>query len=81
MDMTFEQSTGIFGTLRNKRYAVLVEDGKVKKVVVEPDNTGVMGMFSLLYGVGTSGCSICGEEEADNTVETIAEKVLAGLSR
>ncbi|EWC45909.1 hypothetical protein DRE_04916 [Drechslerella stenobrocha 248] len=41
MGMTFDGSVNIFGTLRNKRYAVVVEDGKVTKVVEEPDNTGV----------------------------------------
>ncbi|KAK6335349.1 hypothetical protein TWF696_002129 [Orbilia brochopaga] len=41
MGMTFDKSVDIFGTLRNKRYAVVVEDGKVTKVVEEPDNTGV----------------------------------------
>ncbi|KAF3931881.1 Peroxiredoxin-2C [Dactylella cylindrospora] len=41
MEMTFDKSVDIFGTLRNKRYAVVVEDGKVTKVVSEPDNTGV----------------------------------------
>lgn len=41
MGMTFEKSLDIFGTLRNKRYAVVVENGKVSKVVSEPDNTGV----------------------------------------
>jgi len=45
MDLTFEKSTNIFGTLRNKRYAVVVEDGKVKKIFTEPDNVGVNGMF------------------------------------
>ncbi|KAF3934667.1 Peroxiredoxin-2C [Dactylellina cionopaga] len=41
MGMTFDQSVDIFGTLRNKRYAVVVENGKVTKVAEEADNTGV----------------------------------------
>ncbi|EPS43511.1 hypothetical protein H072_2498 [Dactylellina haptotyla CBS 200.50] len=41
MSMDFAKSVGIFGTLRNKRYAVVVENGKVTKVASEPDNTGV----------------------------------------
>ncbi|RVD89314.1 uncharacterized protein DFL_000327 [Arthrobotrys flagrans] len=41
MGMTFEKSVGIFGNLRNKRYAVVVENGKVSKVFEEGDNTGV----------------------------------------
>ncbi|KAJ3564215.1 hypothetical protein NPX13_g7924 [Xylaria arbuscula] len=30
----------VFGNTRSKRYAIVVEDGKVKSVHVEPDNTG-----------------------------------------
>ncbi|KAF3916959.1 hypothetical protein AA313_de0205443 [Arthrobotrys entomopaga] len=41
MEMDFGKSVDIFGTLRNKRYAVVVENGKVTKVAEEPDNTGV----------------------------------------
>ncbi|KAH0548139.1 hypothetical protein GP486_008132, partial [Trichoglossum hirsutum] len=33
--------TAIFGNARSKRYALVVEDGKVKEAYVEPDNTGV----------------------------------------
>ncbi|KAJ5482910.1 hypothetical protein N7539_006356 [Penicillium diatomitis] len=40
LDLTFESSS-IFGNDRSKRYALLVEDGKVKEAFVEPDNTGV----------------------------------------
>ncbi|KAL8969404.1 MAG: hypothetical protein Q9183_002009 [Haloplaca sp. 2 TL-2023] len=40
MDLLFE-SASIFGNDRSKRYALLVEDGKVKESFVEPDNTGV----------------------------------------
>lgn len=35
--------TAIFGQPRSKRYALVIEDGKVKEVHVEPDNTGVSG--------------------------------------
>ncbi|KAG0124828.1 Redoxin-domain-containing protein [Tuber indicum] len=34
-------ATPIFGGPRSKRYALIVEDGKVSKVFAEPDNTGV----------------------------------------
>jgi 2-Cys peroxiredoxin 5 len=37
----------IFGGDRSKRYALVIEDGKVKKAFVEPDNTGVKGMSLL----------------------------------
>jgi len=36
-------SAAIFGNNRSKRYAILVENGKVKSVHVEPDNTGIDG--------------------------------------
>ncbi|KAK4098090.1 Redoxin-domain-containing protein [Parathielavia hyrcaniae] len=39
MDMAFDGSA-IFGGDRSKRYAVVIEQGKVKTVAVEPDNTG-----------------------------------------
>lgn len=48
--MTFD-ATAIFGQPRSKRYALIVENGKVKAVFVEPDNTGVkgeLGGFKLL---------------------------------
>jgi len=40
LDLSFD-ATAIFGQPRSKRYALLVEDGKVKEVHIEPDNTGV----------------------------------------
>ncbi|KAJ5814716.1 hypothetical protein N7474_006493 [Penicillium riverlandense] len=40
LDLSFD-STSIFGNNRSKRYALLVENGKVKEAFVEPDNTGV----------------------------------------
>ena len=42
LDLTFE-SAAVFGQDRSKRYALVVEDGKVKSAHVEPDNTGVNG--------------------------------------
>lgn len=47
VDLAFD-STAIFGNERSKRYALVVEDGKVKELYVEPDNTGVDGMFDGL---------------------------------
>lgn len=41
-DVEFE-SAKVFGHNRSKRYAVTVENGKVKDVFIEPDNTGVVG--------------------------------------
>ncbi|KAF8424062.1 Redoxin-domain-containing protein [Tirmania nivea] len=35
--------SAFFGNKRSKRYAVIVEDGKVKEIFVEPDNTSVNG--------------------------------------
>lgn len=39
LELDFD-STAIFGNKRSKRYAILVENGRVKSVKVEPDNTG-----------------------------------------
>ena len=33
--------TAVFGNLRSKRYAIVIEDGKVKTIHVEPDGTGL----------------------------------------
>ncbi|KAI9820862.1 MAG: hypothetical protein M1832_003495 [Thelocarpon impressellum] len=40
LDLAFDASA-IFGGPRSKRYALVVEGGKVKEIHVEPDNTGV----------------------------------------
>ena len=45
LDVSFD-SAAIFGNNRSKRYALLVENGKVKDAFVEPDNIGVNGEFS-----------------------------------
>lgn len=42
LDLAFD-GTAIFGQPRSKRYALVIEDGKVKEAHVEPDNTGVNG--------------------------------------
>lgn len=38
--MSFGDAAAIFGGERSKRYAVVVRDGKVASVHIEPDNTG-----------------------------------------
>lgn len=50
LDLGFD-GTAIFGGVRSKRYALVIEDGKVKEAYVEPDNTGVSGMFSSIFGI------------------------------
>ncbi|KJX94297.1 AhpC/TSA family protein [Zymoseptoria brevis] len=40
LDTLFD-SAAVFGQDRSKRYALVTEDGKVKSVHIEPDNTGV----------------------------------------
>ncbi|KAI9749573.1 MAG: DNA replication regulator sld2 [Chaenotheca gracillima] len=40
LDLSFD-AAAIFGGPRSKRYALVVEDGKVTEAHVEPDNTGV----------------------------------------
>lgn len=47
-------ATPILGNVRSKRYAIVTEDGKVKSVHIEPDNTGILGTFSL-----TPSCGVC----------------------
>jgi peroxiredoxin len=50
LDLSFD-GAAIFGNARSKRYALVVENGKVTKAFVEPDNTGLDGMlyvFTLL---------------------------------
>ncbi|KAF3025050.1 hypothetical protein G7054_g8616 [Neopestalotiopsis clavispora] len=39
LELDFD-SVAIFGNRRAKRYALVLEDGKVKSIHVEPDNTG-----------------------------------------
>ena len=41
LDLDFDSAAAIFGGPRSKRYALVIEDGKVKEVHVESDNTGV----------------------------------------
>lgn len=40
LDLDFD-ATKIFGQPRSKRYALVIENGKVKEAHVESDNTGV----------------------------------------
>jgi peroxiredoxin 5 len=40
LDVEFEAAP-LLGTNRSKRYAIVVENGKVKSVDIEPDNIGV----------------------------------------
>jgi hypothetical protein len=43
LDLSFD-GAAIFGNARSKRYALVVENGKVTQAHVEPDNTGLNGM-------------------------------------
>jgi len=40
LDMAFD-ATPLLGNQRSKRYAIVVDHGKVKSVHVEPDNIGI----------------------------------------
>ncbi|ORX99634.1 hypothetical protein K493DRAFT_279445 [Basidiobolus meristosporus CBS 931.73] len=40
LDLAFD-ATGVLGSIRSKRFAMLIEDAVVKKIYVEPDNTGI----------------------------------------
>ena len=45
LDLDFD-AAAVFGGPRSKRYALVIEDGKVKSAHVEPDNTGTNGKCS-----------------------------------
>jgi peroxiredoxin len=55
LDLQFDGSA-IFGGVRGKRYALKIEDGKVKEAFVEPDNTGIDGMGFLIIYKGNTNC-------------------------
>ncbi|KAI9676899.1 MAG: hypothetical protein M1817_006738 [Caeruleum heppii] len=40
LELSFD-AAAVFGGPRSKRYALVIDDGKVKGIHVEPDNTGV----------------------------------------
>ncbi|MCJ1271577.1 hypothetical protein MMC22_011479 [Lobaria immixta] len=48
LDLAFDGSA-IFGGHRSKRYALVIEDGKVKQAFVEPDNTGLDGELPAFF--------------------------------
>lgn len=48
LDVEFP-AAAFLGTNRSKRYALVIEGGKVKSVHIEPDNVGADGEFSLLF--------------------------------
>lgn len=59
--MAFD-GAAIFGGPRSKRYALEIEDGKVKALHVEPDNTGLDGNPTRLSYLGytlTVSPSLC----------------------
>ena len=45
LDLSFDGAS-IFGGDRSKRYALVIENGAVKSAHVEPDNTGLNGLWS-----------------------------------
>ena len=61
LDLSFD-GAAIFGNARSKRYALVVENGKVTKAFVEPDNTGLDGMLSNLTLL-----SCCIKQHSKNT--------------
>jgi len=50
--------SAFFGNKRSKRYAIIVEDGKVKKAFVEPDNTSVNSESISPLRVHTRKCGV-----------------------
>jgi hypothetical protein len=64
LDLSFDGAS-IFGGDRSKRYALVIENGAVKEAHVEPDNTGLNGMFSRMGFVETrklTAHSVCCRE-------------------
>lgn len=58
LDVAFD-ATKLLGNKRSKRYAIRTKDGKVEKVAVEPDNTGVTGEYFFLLNTNAlrlEGC-------------------------
>lgn len=43
LDLHWEGGVAIFGGPRSKRFALKIEDGKVAKTHIEPDDTGANG--------------------------------------
>jgi len=54
LDLAFD-GTAIFGQPRSKRYALVVEDGRVKEAHVEADNTGMSGEFCRFFFLSSLG--------------------------
>jgi len=52
LDLSFD-GAAIFGNARSKRYALVVENGKVIQAHVEPDNTGLNGMIHTPFNHGS----------------------------
>lgn len=72
-------SAGVWGTPRSKRYVLYTENGVVKKVFEEPDNTGVKGRLRFGWGIWTSangGYSYLGRECPASVVDVQAEAEL-----
>ncbi|KAK2609141.1 hypothetical protein QQS21_002368 [Conoideocrella luteorostrata] len=51
LDLGFDGSA-IFGGMRGKRYALKIENGKVTKTFIEPDNTGANGIWTQFNTLG-----------------------------
>lgn len=47
LELDFD-ATPFFGNVRSKRYALVIKDGKIKSIHVEPDNTGTDGTIRCL---------------------------------
>ena len=71
LDLAFD-GTSIFGNKRSRRYALVVENGKVKEAHVEPDNTGVNGMSPRFLYLGMAGADLVA------FVASAVDKVLGG---
>lgn len=69
LDLSFD-GAAIFGNARSKRYALVVENGKITQTHVEPDNTGLDGMLCLTSSAPAGACRIPGTLFANDHVFT-----------
>lgn len=49
LDLSWDGGKALFGGPRSVRYALKVENGKVKETFIEPDDTGADGTFCAAF--------------------------------
>lgn len=67
VDLAFD-ATAIFGQPRSRRYALVIEDGKVQEMFVEPDNTGLTGQCRQYAKKSDDGTNPTAVSRAENVI-------------